>query len=91
MSNMLYNKSKQTEKLDDNSQNLSLLYNNLDFVYTFKLLPHEDRNMQQWQDMDLGGAPRTLKDGSSLGMVAPACNLRTWEAESGLGTQKQQV
>lgn len=46
MSNMLYNKSKQTEKLDDNSQNLSLLYNNLDFVYTLKLLPHEDRNMQ---------------------------------------------
>lgn len=38
--------------------------------------------------MDLGGAPpRALKDGSSLGMVAPACNLRTWEAESGLGTQ----
>lgn len=49
MSNMLYrlkNKSKQTEKLDDNSQNLSLLYNNFDFVYTFKVLPHEDRNMQ---------------------------------------------
>lgn len=49
MSNMLYrlkNKSKQTQKLDDNSQNLLLLYNNLDFVYTFNLLPHEDRNMQ---------------------------------------------
>lgn len=60
------------------------------FQYAFKLLPHEDINMQWWLQMDLGGTILVLKDWHSLGMVAHVCNLSTWEAEpEGLWIQSQ--